>query len=469
MRPGKHLAAFFFILLSFSAAYACSCAPTRSPCNYYATDAVFLGRVVGSSERKTYTSNGEKIVVDVGTIRFLVQENYKGAPGYEVEVESGVPCASSFFRNESYVVYAGRMPNSDKLYTGMCTRTRHVSAAEEDLAYWRGLATAKPGATLYGNVTRIIGDARHGPFEEGPKMAGVKIIVTGEGRSFETTTDANGQFKLTGLSPGGYDAYPELPNNLGSTSTRDKEDKFGRFLNRDPVRLADRGCREVNFTVQFNGSVSGRVVDAEGKPAKEIQVSLVSGDDGDKDWWTWTDEEGRYEFPMVQPGSYLLGFNLRWVPDKDDPYPKTFYPGVKTRSEAALLTLGEGEKLKGYDMTLPIKLTTRQVTATVVWPDGSPAVNVDVRYEISEGTSPGESVKTDKQGRAVLTLFENYSYIVLGSTERNNNDVHSAPIEIVVNKHLKPFKLVLNQDGYGEDEKEALKRKSCGPPCAMYF
>jgi hypothetical protein len=123
------------------------------------------------------------------------------------------------------------------------------------------------------------------------------------------------------------------------------------------------------------------------------------------------------------------------------------------------LTVGEGEKLKGYDMTLPVKLATREVMVTVVWPNGSPAVNVDVRYEISEGTSPGDSVTTDKQGRVVLTLFENYRYIVLGSADRNNKDFHSAPIEILVNKDLKPFKLVLDKRGYGEDAKDALKRK----------
>jgi hypothetical protein len=202
------------------------------------------------------------------------------------------------------------------------------------------------------------------------------------------------------------------------------------------------------------------VLDAEGKPVKEIQLNLVPENNGDKERWTWTNEEGRYEFRLVQPGSYLLGFNLKWVPDKDDPYPKTYYPGVKTRSEAALITVGEGERLKGYDMTLPPKLTEREVTVTVVWPDGKPAVGVDVYYEISEGTSSGEAVKTDKQGKAVLSLFENYRYILSSTTERNNKDVHSAPVEIVVDKRLEPLKFVLDKPGYGYDEQRALKRKS---------
>ena len=466
MHPGKYLAAVFFIFFTFSIALACSCVPSRPPCNYYgSTDAIFLGRVVGSAQRKTYLDeNGSKIVYDVGTIRFLVLENYKGAPGYEVEIHSGTDggdCGYWFQRNETYVVYAYRDKESGALFTSICSRTSHVSKADEDLTYLRALKNASAGGgTLYGSLKRIIGDLEFGPAEEGPAMTGVKVVISGAGRRFETTTNANGEFRATGLPPGEYDAFPDLPSNLGAISNQDQKDPFGRFTGRKPLRLSNHSCAELSFIIQFNGTVSGTVLDAEGKPAKEVQLNLMPGNNGDRERWTWTNEEGRYEFSMVQPGSYLLGFNLKWAPDKDDPYPKTYYPGVKTRSEAALITVGEGERLKGYDMTLPPKLTEREVTVTVVWPDGNPAVGVDVHYEISEGTASGEIVKTNKQGRAVLNLFENYRYILGSTAERNNNAVHSAPIEIVVNKPLEPLKFVLDKPGYGYDEQRALKRKS---------
>ena len=466
MHPGKYLAAVLFIFFTFSVALACSCGRNRPPCNYYgSTDAIFLGRVVGSAQQKTYVNeNGNKTVYDVGTIRFLVLENYKGAPGYEVEINSGTgggDCGYWFQRNETYVVYAYRNSESGALSTSICTRTSHVSDADEDLTYLRALKNASTGGgTLYGKLERIIGDLEYGPSEEGPPMSGVKVVISGEGRTLETTTNAKGEFKATGLPPGDYDAFPELPSNLGAISNQDEKGPFGLFTGRRKLKLSDHSCAELNFIIQFNGTVSGVVLDAEGKPAKEVQLNLVPGDNGDKEQWTWTNGEGRYEFRMVQPGSYLLGFNLRWVPDKDDPYPKTYYPGVKTRSEAALITIGEGERLKGYDMTLPPKLTEREVTATVVWPNGSPAVGVDVHYEVSEGTSLGEMVKTDKQGKAVFNLFENYRYIVYSSAERNNNDFHSAPIEILVNKRPGPLKFVLDKPGYGYDEQRALKRKS---------
>jgi hypothetical protein len=465
MQAYKFVAAVFFMLFAFEAAYACFCSTPGPPCDYYAnTEAIFLGRVVGSTERKTHTDEkGNKTVYEIGLVRFLVQENYKGAPGYEIEIDAGkggADCGYSFLRNESYVVYAYRDPRNNLLSTGICTRTKHVSAADEDLKYLRGLANANPGGMLYGRLTRYIGDPEHGPVEEGPKMAGVKIIITGAGRTIETLTNSAGEYKVTGLPPGDYDAFPQLPNNLAAVSDRDKQDDLLRFAGRDPVNLIDGSCGKINFSVQFSGVVSGKVVDAKGYAAKEVQLTLVSSDDDNREWWTWTDKEGNYEFNMVQPGSYLLGLNLTWAPDSEDPYPKTFYPGVKTRTEASLITVGEGEKLKGYDMTLPPRLRERQLNVTVVWPDGTPAANVPVAYQMNETQSMGQKIDTQEKGTAVLSLFYNHYYIIYAHNGRDEKQVHSRPIEVFVDKKLGSLRLVLDKAGFGYDEVEALKRKS---------
>src|SRR5262245_24798645 len=109
MRFHKLLIPVFFLLFVSDAALACSCMNPGPPCDYYGNvSAIFLGRVVGSEQRKSYTDEkGNKTVYDVGTIRFLVQENFKGAPGYEVVIHSGTgggDCGYWFLRNESYVV-----------------------------------------------------------------------------------------------------------------------------------------------------------------------------------------------------------------------------------------------------------------------------------------------------------------------------------------------------------------------------
>jgi Carboxypeptidase regulatory-like domain len=470
MRLSRYLvpvALLLLLLTSFRFANACSCVRPGPPCGYYGNaTAVFLGRVVGSVERKSYVDqNGAKTVYDVGTIRFLVQENFKGANGYEVEIHSGTgggDCGYWFLRNESYVVYAYQSSEDNKLYTNICTRTSHISKATEDLEFLRGLAAAKPGGTLYGQLRQFIGDREHGPFTEGPKMAGVKVLIKGANQSFEAVTNDAGEYRVADLPPGDYDAFPDLPDKLGAISSHDTVDRFGSYSGHKPVRLSERGCAEMSFSVQFSGLVSGKVTDAKGQPVKEVHLNLAREEDAEKEWSAWTDEDGRYEFHLVQPGNYLLGFNLRWAPDKDDPYPKTYYPGVKDRSEAALITVGDGTKHKGYDLTLPARLSDRLVKVTVVWPDGRPAVDASVNYETTEGygTSLGARGTTDAKGVVAIRFFDSYRYVIFAEVDqRNNKYVHSEPIEILVDKNTKALKLILAKPGSGYEAARIFKTK----------
>jgi hypothetical protein len=460
------LVALLLILGCLNAVSACSCAQPGPPCsNYGEAAAIFLGRVVGSAERKSYTDEaGNKTIYDVGTIRFLVQESFKGVSGYEVEIHSGTgggDCGYWFLRNESYLVYAYKN-SKDNLYTSICTRTADVSNAKEDLEFLRGLSDAKPGGTLYGRLFRIIGDHEYGPFKEGPKPAGVKINIKGEAQTFEAVTNEAGEYRLSGLPAGDYDVFPELPANLGATAFHDMVDKFGSYSGHKPISLANRGCAEMSFTVQFNGLISGKVTDAKGEPVKDVHISLAWADDQEKEFAAWTDENGHYEFHMVQPGNYFLGFNLRWVPDKDDPYPRTYYPGVKDKSDAALLTVGEGEKLKGYDLTVPSRLTERELKVTVVWPDGRPAAAATVSYEASDdqGTSLGQNGTTDEKGTLTIRLFNNYRYVIFAYVDRSpDKDVHSKPLELLIDKTIKPLKLVLSRPDTGYADARKLTHK----------
>ena len=110
-------------------------------------------------------------------------------------------------------------------------------------------------------------------------------------------------------------------------------------------------------------------------------------------------------------------------------------------------------------MTLPPRLEQRQLKVTVVWPDGRPALDMEVHFEVNDATDMGERIKTNEKGIAIIKLFENHHYIIYADAERNNKDVHSAPIEVFVDGSLKPVKLVLSKDGYSYADKDKLKRK----------
>lgn len=162
MRPKRTLAAALSLAALFfaceRAALACSCVPPGAPRDEAArARAVFVGEVVevapaGEAAKKS----GGKCAQETGwhlavpneggvRVRFKVSRVWKNVAGGEVVIKtpaSSAACGYAFRKGESYVVYAyGGDDALGQLTTGLCSRTRPVSAAEEDL---RDLGAGEP-------------------------------------------------------------------------------------------------------------------------------------------------------------------------------------------------------------------------------------------------------------------------------------------------------------------------------------
>lgn len=303
------------IILSVEPADACDCVGEPPPCEAFsAATAVFVGEVLDAAQQKEdKNEDGTTTVYDVGSIRFQVTEAFSGVTSSIVVISSGTgggDCGYWFKRGESYLVYAFGEP--ERLSTSFCTRTAPTSDAAEDLAFLRSLPKTGTGGALYGIVNRVVGDVEHGPTEVSP-MAGVKVIVEGAHFRRELFTDAEGRYNTTGLPEGEYDVRLDIPANLASISRGAASDRFGSYSGHEKARVYDRGCMRNDFGVQSNGRIGGKLTDAAGKPIKELKVDLVNAAAEDKGWSAITDSDGKYEFRIVQPGSYFLGVNLQWV------------------------------------------------------------------------------------------------------------------------------------------------------------
>ena len=103
------------------AIFACDCAaPGKPKEELQRADAVFVGEVIGSK-----TENGSQI------FEFKVERLWKGAITKVVSVgsEDGY-CRYRFSAGEKYIVYAR---GKETLSTSICTRTKNLGAASEDL------------------------------------------------------------------------------------------------------------------------------------------------------------------------------------------------------------------------------------------------------------------------------------------------------------------------------------------------
>lgn len=124
-------------ILTYAApdARACSCAPPRTPVEALQdADAVFEGTVQSGGQR---AQGGLSISSAMAPITFVVLRAWKGAEkGKTVSVitsGSTASCGFPFANGKTYLVYAFKNPDTGKLGTGLCSRTKASSEAAEDI------------------------------------------------------------------------------------------------------------------------------------------------------------------------------------------------------------------------------------------------------------------------------------------------------------------------------------------------
>jgi hypothetical protein len=432
-----------------SEASACSCAFGGSvPCqDYWKTDAVFVGTVVGSS-KITITDGTYKF--DQRLVRMRIEQPLKGVEGALAEVVTGWgggDCGYEFKTGASYIVYAGRGEKDGRLYTGICTRTRPLAEAGEDLAFIRGLASAAPTGSLFGRVVRRNYDWKEGELVFKP-VFGAALTFEDGGAGREVKTDAKGRFRFEGLTAGKHKVTLKLPPGM-TYGNSTEEDEKGTVT--AEAEIAERGCANVEFYLESDGRVAGRVVDSMGQPVANLAIEMRGAPSDTRNTNTFihvkTDAEGRFEFKTVSPGEYLLGFRIMSGPYQESPpYPRTYYPGVASKAEATIVSLKEGERLSDLELRLPQALTEQTIEGAVMWADGraAPGASVFVSlYEEGE-MSDSRSLQADERGLFTLKLHEGLTYRVSAYPAGGTGpEAQSQWVDVTASPSAQTLKLVL--------------------------
>ncbi len=440
------LFALFSILLFADYASACSCLAARPPCEAFKTTPAIFVAVVNDieppdSERFSYA-------------QLTVEEAFKGISQSTIRMPQGTgsgDCSFVLEKGERYLFYAKYSEELKAFMTSICTRSRPLAYAGEDLAYLRGLPATDSVTSLSGTVIKYDYHEEHSPSV--PELIkGVKITAEAKtGERFEAVTGDDGVYKIAGLPPGNYKMRAAIPSYLKLVER-----------NPDTVEVPVKGCASLVFLTTTDGRIGGVVRDAGGKIAPEVKVDLIPfemanrlGDRGVGDYEK-TDLNGTFEFGDLKPGRYLLGVNIRSEPEGDSPFPRTFFPGVANVSEATVITLGKGEKLKGYELRLPPPLPVITISGVVVWPDGKPVVKGMVVLNDSANTTGGRDLAfagIDKQGRFSLKALQGTEAWVHAHTTivtASGLDMMTAePVRVIAGPELRPLKLVILKKGPG--------------------
>lgn len=483
------------LMLSFGSVeqvLACSCVPS-APCqNYDRADVVFVGKVVGSKFQRTvndydYSENAnssvptepKKVTYDVGEVYFQVEEAFQGAEkDSKVTIFSntgGGDCGFGFRRGESYVVFASKensnsdsgisslthggsmqqlKPNANRLWTTLCSGTRDIKGGEETLDYLRNLPKDGLGGMIIGRIDESIKDYSDENLT-GKPMVDTKIKaqqVDGEKKIFYGTSNKNGYFEIK-VPVGKYLVSPELSPYLLFSSRYESEEEETK-----PLEIKDKRCDSKIFWVSNDSEIKGKVVDSNGKLVQGISLEFipVGKSRGEQKFdykFDYVGEDGLFSFKGVPLGRYQISLNYTDKPEDDSPYPTYFYPNTDNRNEAKVFEIGYGTKFGDLVFQMPPKLIKRNVSGQVVWKNGKPAVNAEVKLEDVEFNRDAffTSPRTNAKGEFSFDWFKGRKYRIkvivwkMSKDKQSGYGIASAETqEFILDEKNSKFRVVLD-------------------------
>ncbi|MBV8906891.1 MAG: carboxypeptidase regulatory-like domain-containing protein [Acidobacteriia bacterium] len=214
--------------------------------------------------------------------------------------------------------------------------------------------SAQTGATVEGTVSDSV---THVP------VAGVSVTLwTQKGTRYTAQTDSSGVFRVEGAQPGEYDSRFEKAGYVQLELPR-----FGESR----LRVGGAGSFHLDAQLSAMGTLRGRVLDPEGRPAAKVMVSLgpfVSDE---------TDEEGRFELKDLRPGTYTMLARTQETQTGPVQIVPTWYPSTINQAEAERITVRGGADLAGYEIRLRTSPVYR-VRGVVLDEVGKPAADASV-------------------------------------------------------------------------------------------
>lgn len=397
-----------FTLPSTKPRSTCRCMEYGTPicAVYWRADAVFVGQLRDITPRGT--QSGPAVVM----LHFIVEQPFRGITSATVDIEtlSGTSCDIQFVKGGRYLVYAHRDLESARLSTHVCSGTTDLQFADEDLNYIRSVTQQGVSESIAGRVARMTYEP----------LAGVKIQVRNEDKSFETTTDKDGNYSVSLTGPGTYTVKVLVPSPVGLLTHG--EDLLSKPQATDAlttleyeVELGKSQCdyRELDvFPVDPHATaqISGSVLTASGQPVNKGFVSLLKADDSDHPSFAKIEADGSFKFEGVAVGEYFLVLNPKnEAPgEKDPPYSRAFYPNATDASGATKIVVTEGLKLENLTLRVGPAWKARVVSGRVVGTDDDP---VKFAYiSLYDGNRYVRQVQADNKGRFSFNVYGDFKY-----------------------------------------------------------
>jgi len=405
------------------------------------------------------------------TVRIRVDEAFKGMFNGETIVlhQGGNDCDAKFRTGQRSVFYLdGGPPNNWRVPS--CTRAL-AEPDGDDVLFLRGLPDSAKGTRLSGEV-ELYEDSRTQAFRRVGGIPDVNVKITGpEGFTRQVKTNSTGVYEVFGLPPGRYSVHIDVPKDLkldfpvASGSSVVLHDEAA-------IQIAPNGGASIDFVLQADTRVSGRMLDSTGKPLADICIDLEpiegSGENGAY-FFDCTNRRGAFAMEMMPPGTYLLVARdpIKFGAQKSES--TLYYPGVRDRVQATAVLVEPGKYTKNLDIRLPSAEQRFTISGRFLYADGVPVANGTVTfasqahgYSERTGTSSdgyfGLRVVTGLQGELTGTMG------VMRPILRSCPDFHVSPKEAGLFRFMDadPIPLKIDSDHPG------LELKLSSPSCKFW-
>lgn len=392
--------------MSWAAAWGCSCdRPPSAPDAFNDSGLVFVGRVTGL---RVSAGNKRSSDASVQTATVRVVEAFKGvAAGDEVAIRHELsPCNGAIPSGDDgrtdggapvlwlFYLHPAAQPGTWDIPPCHRSRLARDASAADDFLFLRGLPESRKRTRISGTIVRTGREPATG--------VGVRVIAK-DGLTVETTTDANGVYETFGWAPGVYRV--EIAGGVGKARVRWRQ-PFGRpkdlrktwKLKSYEIELDENVGAGVDFELQVSSSVTGRVLDPEGRPIRDVCVALdVPGETASG----CSDETGTYELEWAPAGTYYLVANPEGRVSAGRPFPRVYFPDKLTREEAKQVTLSDGDRLTGMDIHVPQMARLLRIAGRVEFSDGTPVRGAQVEFK--------SDVRADDNGTDMAAAYSETS------------------------------------------------------------
>ncbi|HET9527249.1 MAG TPA: carboxypeptidase-like regulatory domain-containing protein [Pyrinomonadaceae bacterium] len=249
-------------------------------------------------------------------------------------------------------------------------------------------------------------------------------------KSYRAVTDHEGVYHITNVPAGSYEIMTAAPAYVTAevNGPRSKSVIVGE----------DENVEDINFSLVRGGVITGKVIDADGRPLVQQQVYLYRVDSGQQPARqvgstgnVQTDDRGIYRFFGLAAGRYKVACGRSEESDGNYfyqfsrvTYKQVFYPDTTDQAKAAIVEVREGSEATNIDITLGAPVQTFNVSGRVVEGEkGLPVPNIRFafqrrtgeRFEIVESTAVSN-------GRGDFTaeglLPGKYGIILFGNADR---------------------------------------------------